>query len=76
MHSSGSNLALASILRLMLYVAARNEASEFVENLYGTKAGNRVMKSLTSKEQHEDETISQSSLQTGLTNYLENISTR
>ena len=60
----------------MLYVAAENEAAEFVENLYGTKAGKTVMKSFTNKEQPEDETVSQSSLQKGLTNYLENISTR
>jgi len=74
---SETSLALASILRLMLYIAAKNEVVDFVEVLYRTDSiGKAVMKSFTKKEQQEDETSTPSSLQQGLTVFLENISTR
>lgn len=74
--SSKSSLALASILRLMLYIAAKNDSVEFVENLYRTKTGKTVIKSFSSKEEHKDETSTQPTLQQGLTTYIENISAR
>ena len=61
----------------MLYIAAKNEVVDFVEVLYRTDSiGKAVMKSFTKKEQQEDETSTPSSLQQGLTAFLENISTR
>lgn len=74
---SESSLALTSILRLMLYMAAKKEVAEFVEDLFKTKAGKAVVKSFKEKEcVQEDETVLKPTLQHGLTAYLENISTR
>ena len=75
LHSSESSLALASILKMMLYVAAKHEAGEFVKDLFRTKVGKAVINSFSEKEEH-GEAATQSTLQQGLFSYLENMSKR
>ena len=75
LHTSESSLALNSILKMMLYVAAKHEAGGFVEDLFRTKAGKAVMNSFSKKDELE-ETGNQSNLQQQLFSYLENISKR
>ena len=75
LHTSESSLALNSILKMMLYVAAKHEAGGFVEDLFRTKAGKAVMNSFSKKDELE-ETGNQSNLQKQLFSYLENISKR
>lgn len=59
----------------MLYIAAKQEASEFVEDLLRTKAGKAVINSFKDEEKN-NEHVPQSILQHGLTSYLANISNR
>ena len=75
LHTSESSLALNSILKMMLYVAAKHEAGGFVEDLFRTKAGKAVMNSFSKKDELE-ETGNQSNLHQQLFSYLENISKR
>lgn len=70
-----SSLALASILKMMLYIAAKHEAIGFIEDLFRTKAGKALMNSFSKKDQQE-ETANQSNLQQQLFSYLGNISER
>ena len=70
-----SSLGLTSILRLMLYVAAKEEAGTFVEDLFRTKVGKAVINSIRDEEKNNEEE-SQSTLQQGLTCYLANMSKR
>ena len=59
----------------MLFIAAKHEASGFVEDLFRTKVGKAVINSFNDEEKsEEDET--QSTLKQGLNSYLENISKR
>ena len=57
----------------MLYMAAKKEVAEFMEDLFRTTAGKTVIKSFKEKEHVQEE---QPSLLQGLTAYLENISAR
>lgn len=59
----------------MLYIAAKQEASGFVEDLFRTKAGKAVINSFNNEEKNKEH-IPQSTLQQGLTSYLANISNR
>jgi len=69
------SVELTSILRLMLYIAAKQEASGFVEDLFRTKAGKAVINSFTDEEKNKEH-VPQSTLQQGLTSYLAKISNR
>ena len=74
---SESSLALTSILRLMLYIAAKNRVIDFVQGLCKTEHGNAVVKSLKEKELvQEAGTDLKPTLKQTLTAYLENISSR
>ncbi|PFX19131.1 uncharacterized protein LOC111338606 [Stylophora pistillata] len=75
LHTSESSLALAGILKMMLYIAAKHDAISFVEDLFRTKAGKAVMNSFSKKDQQE-ETANQSNLEQQLFSYLENVSGR
>lgn len=70
-----SSLELTSILRLMLYIAAKEEASGFIEDLFRTKAGKAVINSIRDEEKNKEHEP-QSTLQQGLTSYLANMSQR
>ena len=70
-----SSLELTSILRLMLYIAAKQEAGVFVEDLFRTKVGKAVINSIKDEEKNKEH-ISHSTLQQGLTSYLANLSNR
>ena len=70
-----SSLALASILKLMLYVAAKHDAGEFVEDLFRTNVGKEVINSFKAEEEQNGD-VTQSTLQQGLVSYLENMSKR
>lgn len=70
-----SSLVLTSILRLMLYIAAKQEAGEFIEDLFRTKVGKPVINSFKDEEK-DKEHVPQSALQQGLTSYLANMSNR
>ncbi|KAL9951591.1 hypothetical protein ACROYT_G044275 [Oculina patagonica] len=70
-----SSLALTSILKLMLYIAAKHEAGEFFQDLFRTKVGKAVINSFKDEEKkNEDDT--QSTLQQRLNSYLQNMSER
>jgi len=59
----------------MLYVAAKQEAGGFVEDLFRTKLGGAVINSIKDEEKNKEH-VSQSTLQQGLTSYLANMSHR
>jgi len=70
-----SSLELTSILRLMLYIAAKQESGGFVEDLFKTKVGKALINSIKDEEKNKEH-ASQSTLQQGLTSYLANMSNR
>lgn len=59
----------------MLYIAAKQEAGEFIEDLFRTKVGKPVINSFKDEEK-DKEHVPQSALQQGLTSYLANMSNR
>jgi len=59
----------------MLYIAAKQEAGGFVEDLFRTKVGRAVINSIKDQEKNKED-ASQSTLQQGLTSYLANVSNR
>lgn len=74
---SDSSLTLASILKLMLYIAAKSQVSDFVKDLFKTDTGNALIKSFREKDPiQEPETDLKPTLKQRLTTYLEQISSR
>ena len=74
---SDSSLALTSILKLMLYIAAKSQVSDFVKDLFKTETGNALIKSFKEKDPiQEPETDLKPTLKQRLTSYLEQISSR
>ena len=72
-----SSVALASILKLMLYIAAKSQVSDFVKDLFKTETGNALIKSFRKKDANqESETDLKPTLKQRLTTYLEQISSR
>lgn len=74
---SESSLTLTSILKLMLYIAAKSQVSDFVKDLFKTETGNALIKSFRKKDPiQEPETDLKPTLKQRLTTYLEQISSR
>lgn len=74
---SNSSLTLTSILKLMLYIAAKSQVSDFVKDLFKTETGNALIKSFREKDPiQEPETDLKRTLKQRLTTYLEQISSR
>ena len=74
---SDSSLTLTSILKLMLYIAAKSQVSDFVKDLFKTGTGNALIKSFREKDPiQEPETDLKPTLKQRLTTYLEQISSR
>ena len=74
---SDSSLTLTSILKLMLYIAAKSQVSDFVKDLFKTETGNALIKSFREKDPiQEPETDLKPTLKQRLTTYLEQISSR
>ena len=74
---SNSSLTLTSILKLMLYIAAKSQVSDFVKDLFKTETGNALIKSFREKDPiQEPETDLKPTLKQRLTTYLEQISSR
>ena len=74
---SESSVALTSILKLMLYIAAKSQVSDFVKDLFKTETGNALIKSFRKKDANqESETDLKPTLKQRLTTYLEQISSR
>lgn len=72
-----SSVALTSILKLMLYIAAKSQVSDFVKDLFKTETGNALIKSFREKDPiQESETDLKPTLKQRLTTYLEQISSR
>ena len=72
-----SSIALASILKLMLYIAAKSQVSDFVKDLFKTETGNALIKSFREKDPNqESETDLKPTLKQRLTTCLEQISSR
>lgn len=68
---------LTSILKLMLYIAAKSQVSDFVKDLFKTETGNALIKSFRGKDPNqESETDLKPTLKQRLTTYLEQISSR
>lgn len=68
---------LTSILKLMLYIAAKSQVSDFVKDLFKTETGNALIKSFRKKDANqESETDLKPTLKQRLTTYLEQISSR
>jgi len=59
----------------MLYVAAKQEAGGFVEDLFRTKLGRAVISSIKDEAKNKED-APQSTLQQGLTSYLAHLSNR
>ena len=77
MTPSDSSLTLTSILKLMLYIAAKSQVSDFVKDLFKTETGNALIKSFREKDPiQEPETDLKPTLKQRLTTYLEQISSR
>lgn len=71
------SLVLTSILKLMLYIAAKSQVSDFVKDLFKTETGNALIKSFREKDPiQEPETDLKPTLKQRLTTYLEQISSR
>lgn len=71
------SLVLTSILKLMLYIAAKSQVSDFVKDLFKTETGNALIKSFREKNPiQEPETDLKPTLKQRLTTYLEQISSR
>ena len=71
------SLVLTSILKLMLYIAAKSQVSDFVKDLFKTETGNALIKSFREKDPiQEPETNLKPTLKQRLTTYLEQISSR
>ena len=72
-----SSVVLASILKLMLYIAAKSQVSDFVKDLFKTETGNALIKSFREKDPNqESEADLKPTLKQRLTTYLEQISSR
>lgn len=74
---SESSLALTSILKLMLYLAAKSQVSDFVKALFKMETGNALIKSFKENNHlQEPETDLKPTLKQRLTTYLEQSSSR
>lgn len=72
-----SSVVLTTILKLMLYIAAKSQVSDFVKDLFKTETGNALIKSFREKDPiQESETYLKPTLKQRLTTYLEQISSR
>ena len=73
---SESSVVLTSILKLMLYIAAKSQVSDFVKDLFKTETGNALIKSFREKDPNQESETDLKPLKQRLTTYLEQISSR